>query len=47
MKPNILFISIGSLRNDRCFGKNRNAKTPNLDSLIKKAKETLLGLGYI
>ena len=36
MKPNILFISIDSLRNDRCFGKNRNAKTPNLDSLIKK-----------
>ena len=36
MKPNILFISIDSLRNDRCFGKNRNAKTSNLDSLIKK-----------
>ena len=37
MKPNILFITIDSLRNDRCFGENRNAKTPNLDSLIKKS----------
>ena len=37
MKPNILFITIDSLRNDRCFGKNRNVKTPNLDSLIKKS----------
>ena len=37
MKPNILFITIDSLRNDRCFGENRNSKTPNLDSLIKKS----------
>ncbi len=37
MKPNILFITIDSLRNDRCFGKNRNVKTPNIDSLIKKS----------
>ena len=37
MKPNILFITIDSLRNDRCFGENRNARTPNLDSLIKKS----------
>ncbi len=36
MKPNILFVSVDSLRADRCFGGNRNAKTPNLDSLIKK-----------
>tara|TARA_B100001179_G_scaffold56172_1_gene38421 strand:+ start:136 stop:1494 length:1359 start_codon:yes stop_codon:yes gene_type:complete len=35
MKPNIIFISVDSLRADRCFGVNRNAKTPNLDSLIK------------
>ena len=36
MKPNIFFISVDSLRADRCFGGNRNTKTPNLDSLIKK-----------
>ena len=37
MKPNILFITIDSLRSDRCFGEDRNTKTPNLDSLIKKS----------
>ena len=35
MKPNIFFISVDSLRADRCFGGKRNTKTPNLDSLIK------------
>jgi len=36
MKPNIFFVTVDSLRADRCFGGNRSAKTPNLDSLIKK-----------
>jgi len=36
MKPNIFFVTVDSLRADRCFGENRSAKTPNLDSLIKK-----------
>jgi len=36
MKQNIFFITIDSLRADRCFGENRSAKTPNLDSIIKK-----------
>ena len=33
--PNVLFILIDALRADRCFGENKTAKTPNLDSLIK------------
>jgi len=36
MKPNILFITIDSLRADRFFEKNRTTKTPNIDSLINK-----------
>ena len=36
MKPNIFFVTVDSLRADRCFSENRSAKTPNLDSLIKK-----------
>jgi len=34
MKPNILFISIDSLRSDRIFGDDRSSKTPNIDKLI-------------
>tara|TARA_B100000029_G_C17588562_1_gene961843 strand:- start:1273 stop:2610 length:1338 start_codon:yes stop_codon:yes gene_type:complete len=36
MPPNILFITIDSLRADRFYGKNRTCKTPNIDSLISK-----------
>ena len=36
MKPNIFFVTVDSLRADRCFGEKRSAKTPSLDSLIKK-----------
>ena len=36
MKPNIFFITVDSLRADRCFGEKRSAKTHSLDSLIKK-----------
>mgnify|MGYP001249956543 CR=1 FL=1 len=36
MKPNILVLSIDSLRNDMCFGQNKTSFTPNLDSLISK-----------
>jgi len=35
LKPNILFILIDALRDDRCHGKNKTSKTPNLDYLIK------------
>lgn len=35
MKPNILFILIDSFRGDRFYGKNKNAKTPVTDQLIK------------
>jgi|LWDU01.1.fsa_nt_gi arylsulfatase A-like enzyme len=34
MKPNILFITIDSLRSDRIFGDDRSNKTPNIDKLI-------------
>lgn len=35
MKPNILFLCIDSLRADRCYGKTKSSKTPNIDLLIK------------
>lgn len=35
MKPNILFITIDSLRSDKIYGDYRTSKTPNIDSLIK------------
>jgi len=34
MKPNILFFVIDSFRSDKCFGPNKNSKTPNIDRLI-------------
>lgn len=34
MRPNILFITIDSLRADRCRGKIKTSKTPNIDKLI-------------
>lgn len=34
MKPNILFLVIDSFRSDKCFGPNKNSKTPNIDRLI-------------
>src|SRR3989338_788026 len=35
MKQNVLFILVDCLRADKCYGNNRTAKTPNIDSLIK------------
>ncbi len=35
MKPNILFIGIDSFRGDKCYGKNKSSKTPNIDRLIE------------
>ena len=35
LKPNILFITIDSLRADRCYGKIKTSKTPNIDKLIE------------
>ena len=35
MKPNILFLTIDSLRADKIYGKNKTSLTPNIDSLIK------------
>lgn len=34
MKPNILFITIDALREDKTHGENKSSLTPNLDSLI-------------
>jgi len=34
MKPNILFLTIDAFQARRFFGKNRTAKTPNIDSLL-------------
>jgi arylsulfatase A-like enzyme len=36
MKPNLVFLTIDSLRADKCHESNRKTKTPNLDSLVKK-----------
>ena len=35
MKPNIFFLSIDSFPANKCFGKNKSSKTPNIDSLIE------------
>jgi len=35
MKPNIVFLTIDSLRADKCTGPNKSSKTPNLDKIIK------------
>jgi len=36
MKPNILFLCIDAFRADRCYGKEKTSKTPNIDFLIKQ-----------
>ena len=36
MKPNILIITIDSLRADKIYGNDKSSLTPNIDSLIKK-----------
>ena len=36
MKPNILFLLVDSLRQDKCYGKNKTSITPNLDFLINE-----------
>ena len=33
-KPNIFFLTIDSLRSDKCYGKNKSSITPNIDKLI-------------
>jgi len=35
MKPDIVFLTIDSLRADKCTGPNKSSKTPNLDKIIK------------
>ncbi len=35
MKPNILFIAIDSFKGDKCYGKYKSSKTPNIDKLIE------------
>jgi len=35
MKPNIFFLSLDSFTANKCFGKNKSSKTPNIDSLIE------------
>jgi len=34
LKPNVIFLTIDSLRGDKCIGKTKSSKTPNLDKLI-------------
>jgi arylsulfatase A-like enzyme len=36
MKPNILFILIDSLREDKCYGLSKTSQTPNINSLLNK-----------
>jgi len=36
MKRNCLFILVDCLRADRCWGKNKTAKTPNIDMLSRR-----------
>ena len=36
MKSNIVFLTIDSLRGDKCFGKAKSSKTLNLDKLINE-----------
>jgi arylsulfatase A-like enzyme len=35
MKPNLLFLVVDSLRQDKCIGKQKSSVTPNLDKFIK------------
>ena len=35
MKPNILFLTIDSLRSDRFYGEKKSAYTPNFDKLVQ------------
>ena len=35
MNPNLLFLVIDSLRQDKCIGKQKSSVTPNLDKFIK------------
>ena len=37
MKHNIIFLLIDSFRADKCYGKSKTSKTPNIDSLIKSS----------
>ena len=36
LKPNILFLLVDSLRQDKCYGKNKTSITPNLDFIINE-----------
>jgi len=36
LKPNILFLLVDSLRQDKCYGKNKTSITPNLDFIINQ-----------
>jgi len=36
LKPNILFLLVDSLRQDKCYGKKNTSITPNLDSIINE-----------
>ena len=35
MKPNVLLLTIDSLRADKVFGNTKTSLTPNIDNLIK------------
>jgi len=57
MKPNIIFLTIDSLRSDKIFGKNKSSSTPNINKLISNgsyftqtistADQTGLSLGSV
>ena len=36
LKPNILFLLVDSLRQDKCYGKNKTSITPNLDFILNQ-----------
>jgi arylsulfatase A-like enzyme len=36
LKPNIVFLLVDSLRQDKCYGKNKSSITPNLDFIINE-----------
>ena len=36
MKPNVLILTVDSLRADKIYGNDKSSLTPNIDSLIKK-----------
>ena len=47
MNPNVLLLSIDSLRHDRIFGDKKSAITPNIDKIIDNALDISTDLSEI